>query len=113
MLSGLSIASARTVELAAETAVDSEKICGRLRGMLPVGVCVAAGAAVAAPLTARENLSLGPADAEQARQFVSGRAYAKRALAKLGVHSADLPISAQPRAGLAKRRGGEHQSCPG
>ena len=36
--------------------------------------------------------SLGPADAERVREFASGRAYAKRALATLGMHNVDLPI---------------------
>ena len=57
-----------------------------------VGVCVAAGPALTIPLTARERASLGAVDPNRAREFESGRAYAKRALAMLGVHNVDLPI---------------------
>lgn len=60
--------------------------------MVSVGVCVAAGSALAMPLTARELASLGTVDANRAREFESGRAYAKRALGMLGVHNVDLPI---------------------
>jgi 4'-phosphopantetheinyl transferase EntD len=92
MLSGQSIANAHAVDSVASSALDSEKICSGLRAMLPAGVCVAAGAAIAMPLSASEHLSLGPADAERVREFVSGRAYAKRALAMLGMDNVDLPI---------------------
>jgi 4'-phosphopantetheinyl transferase EntD len=60
--------------------------------MLPLGVCVAAGPALATPLTARESASLGTVDIHRAREFESGRAYAKRALHMLGVDNVDLPI---------------------
>lgn len=73
-------------------AMDSEKLCDTLRQMLPAGVCVAAGPAVAMSLTARERASLGSADAKRVCEFASGRAYAKRALAMLGLHNVDLPI---------------------
>jgi 4'-phosphopantetheinyl transferase EntD len=76
----------------AGTAMDSEELCDTLREMLSPGVCVAAGAAVATPLTAREHSSLGFADAERVREFANGRAYAKRALAILGMPNVDLPI---------------------
>ena len=72
--------------------MDSEKLCNTLREMLSADVCVAAGSALAMTLTARERESLGPADAERVREFESGRAYAKRALATLGMHNVDLPI---------------------
>ena len=72
--------------------MDSEKLCDTLREMLPAGVCVAAGPPIAMSLTAREQASLGPADAKRVREFESGRAYAKRALAMLGMHNVDLPI---------------------
>jgi hypothetical protein len=72
--------------------MDSEKLCNTLREMLSAGVCVAAGPPVAMPLTPRERESLGPADAKRVREFESGRAYAKRALATLGMHNVDLPV---------------------
>ncbi len=82
----------RAVGSLAGTAMDSEKLCNTLREMLSADVCVAAGPAVAMPLTARERETLGPADAERVREFESGRAYAKRALATLGMHNVDLPV---------------------
>ena len=72
--------------------MDSEKLCDTLREMLPAGVCVAAGPPIAMSLSARERASLGPADAKRVCEFESGRAYAKRALAMLGVHNVDLPV---------------------
>jgi hypothetical protein len=72
--------------------MDSEELCQRLRKMVPVGVCVAAGQALTTPLTAGERASLGTVDAFRAREFESGRAYAKSALRMLGVHGVDLPI---------------------
>ena len=86
------MANARNWVAVAGTEMDTEKLCNTLREMLLAGVCVAAGPAVAMPLTAREHSSLGPADAERVREFASGRAYAKRALATLGMHNVDLPI---------------------
>lgn len=64
----------------------------KLRDLLPAGVCVAAGEALATPLTARERASLGEVTPDRLREFESGRAYAKRALAALGVAETDLPI---------------------
>jgi 4'-phosphopantetheinyl transferase EntD len=72
--------------------MDSEKLSRALREMLPAGVCVAAGQHLAIPLTARERESLGAADVDRIREFESGRAYAKRALAMLGLLNVDLPI---------------------
>lgn len=72
--------------------MDTEELCRTLRKMVPVGVHVAAGQALATSLTARERASLGSVDACRAREFESGRAYAKRALHMLGIHGADLPI---------------------
>lgn len=72
--------------------MNSRDLCRELREMLPHGVQVAAGPALAAPLTANESASLGAVDGYRAREFASGRAYAKRALVMLGVGDADLPI---------------------
>ena len=72
--------------------MDSEKLSRTLREMIPVDVCVTAGQALAMPLTARERASLGAVDANRIREFESGRAYAKRALAMLGIRNVDLPI---------------------
>jgi 4'-phosphopantetheinyl transferase EntD len=72
--------------------VNGETLCRTLRELLPAGVCVAAGQALAAPLTERERESLGTVRAERMREFQSGRAYAKRALVMLGIHDADLPM---------------------
>jgi 4'-phosphopantetheinyl transferase EntD len=72
--------------------VNDETLCRTLRELLPNGVRVAAGQALAAPLTERERKSLGTVRAERMREFESGRAYAKRALAMLGVHDVDLPM---------------------
>ncbi len=72
--------------------MNEEELCWKLREMLPPCVCVAAGQALAIPLTARERASLGDADADRIREFESGRAYAKRALAMLGIDDVDLPI---------------------
>jgi 4'-phosphopantetheinyl transferase EntD len=72
--------------------MNGEELCRSLREMMPSGVCVAAGGPLAMPLTARERASLGAADAARIREFESGRAYAKRALAMLGIDDADLPI---------------------
>jgi len=72
--------------------MDSEKLSRTLREMMPVDVCVTAGQALAMPLTAHERASLGAVDANRIREFESGRAYAKRALAMLGICKVDLPI---------------------
>jgi 4'-phosphopantetheinyl transferase EntD len=72
--------------------MDSEKLSRTLREMMPVDVCVTAGEALAMPLTARERASLGAVDANRIREFESGRAYAKCALAMLGIRNVDLPI---------------------
>src|SRR5271165_6795043 len=72
--------------------MNGEELCGRLREMMPADVCVAAGRPLAMRLTARERASLGAADADRVREFESGRAYAKRALAMLGIDDVDLPI---------------------
>jgi len=72
--------------------MDSEKLSRTLREMMPVDVCVTAGQALAMPLTAHERASLGAVDANRVREFESGRAYAKRALAMLGICNVDLPI---------------------
>jgi 4'-phosphopantetheinyl transferase EntD len=67
-------------------------LCRTLRELVPTGVCVAAGQALATSLTVSERGSLGVVDAERTREFASGRAHAKRALAMLGIVNADLPI---------------------
>lgn len=72
--------------------MNSEALCQTLRELLPKGVCVAAGQALETPLTAPERDSLGIVRAERMREFQSGRAYAKRALAMLGIHDVDLPM---------------------
>jgi 4'-phosphopantetheinyl transferase EntD len=72
--------------------MDSAKLCRTLREMLPVSVCVTAGQTLEMPLTACERASLGAVEENRIREFGSGRAYAKRALAMLGMHNVDLPI---------------------
>jgi 4'-phosphopantetheinyl transferase EntD len=72
--------------------MNSGDLCRELREMLPRGVQVAAGPALAAPLTANESASLGAVDGYRACEFASGRAYARLALLMLGVSDADLPI---------------------
>ena len=72
--------------------MNGETLCRTLRELLPNGVCVAAGQGLTASLTERERESLGAVRAERMREFQSGRAYAKRALAMLGIHDVDLPM---------------------
>ena len=69
-----------------------ERVSRKLREMMSPGVCVAAGEAFAAPLTACERQSLGTVSTDRLREFESGRAYAKRALSMLGIDNIDLPI---------------------
>jgi 4'-phosphopantetheinyl transferase EntD len=71
--------------------MNSGDLCRELREILPRGVQVAAGPALATPLTANESASLGAVDGNRACEFASGRAYAKRALLMLGVRDVDLP----------------------
>jgi 4'-phosphopantetheinyl transferase EntD len=74
--------------------MDHQKFFRTFRGMLPPCICLTAGPPVndATPLTARESASAGPVDINRLRELESGRAYAKRALAMLGVHNAELAI---------------------
>jgi 4'-phosphopantetheinyl transferase EntD len=72
--------------------MNAEELSRKLREMVPTGVCVAAGRALAMPLTARERKSLGTVSTDRALEFASGRAYAKRALSMLGIDNVDLPI---------------------
>lgn len=72
--------------------MNSGDLCRELREMLPHRVQVAAGPALATPLTANESASLGAVDGHRAREFASGRTYAKRALLMLGMSDVDLPI---------------------
>jgi hypothetical protein len=72
--------------------MDIEKLCLTLNEMVPDGVFTAAGAEFAMPLTACERASLGDVNANRISEFATGRAYAKRALAKLGFGSIELPI---------------------
>ncbi len=62
---------------------------------MPVSVSVSAGALLehAIPLTACEIASAGRVEAERMREFESGRVYAKRALAMMGIVDVDLPIA--------------------
>jgi len=61
-----------------------------LRELVPASVCVAAGPLLVAQLTAHERNSIGPVNDCRLREFASGRIYAKRALAMLGVADAEL-----------------------
>ena len=72
--------------------MNDETLCQTLRALLPNGVCVAAGPALETPLTGPELESLGTVRTERMREFQSGRTYAKRALAMLGIHNVDLPM---------------------
>jgi 4'-phosphopantetheinyl transferase EntD len=63
-----------------------------LQGLLPPHACVVAGPLIDAPFTARERLSLGCASPHRRREFATGRAYAKQALAQLGFDDCDLPV---------------------
>jgi 4'-phosphopantetheinyl transferase EntD len=72
--------------------MDSEKLSRTLRDMMPFDVCVTAVRHLAMPLTARERASLGAVEANRFGEVESGRAYAKRALAMLGMRNVDLPI---------------------
>jgi 4'-phosphopantetheinyl transferase EntD len=75
--------------------MDGEKLSRALRDTMPLDVCVTAGQALAMPLTARERASLGAVEANRFGEFESGRAYAKRALAMLGMRNVDLPIGSR------------------
>lgn len=72
--------------------MDADKICQAFCRILPVGVCISAGPALSLQLTKRERLSLGIIDEPRLREFASGRAYAKQALAMLGMHNVELPL---------------------
>ncbi len=72
--------------------MNGETLCQTLRDFLPKGVCVAAGRALETPLTTLERESLGTVCAERMREFQSGRAYAKHALAMIGINNIDLPM---------------------
>jgi 4'-phosphopantetheinyl transferase EntD len=72
--------------------MNGEALCRTLQELVPTGVCVAAGTVLTTPLSVRERKSLGNVDAERIREFESGRAYAKCALAMLGFDNVDLPI---------------------
>jgi 4'-phosphopantetheinyl transferase EntD len=72
--------------------LDADKICQAFCRILPDAVCISAGPALSLQLTKRERLSLGIIDEPRLREFASGRAYAKEALAMLGVHNVELPL---------------------
>ena len=72
--------------------MDNAKVLRTLREMLPACIFVAAGPPLAMPLTARERDSAWHLDECRTREFESGRAYAKQALAMLGMQNVELPI---------------------
>jgi len=72
--------------------MNGDRVSQKLLEMMPADVCVAAGGALAMPLTERERQSLGTVGTRRLREFESGRAYAKRALSMLGIDNGDLPI---------------------
>jgi 4'-phosphopantetheinyl transferase EntD len=74
--------------------MDSQTILQAWHQMLPASVFVSAGPLLeyAVPLTARERASAGCVGERRMRELESGRAYAKRALAMLGIDDVDLPV---------------------
>lgn len=72
--------------------MNADDICRAFRRILPAAVRVVAGPAHSLQLTERERSSLGIVDAVRLREFASGRAYAKQALAMLGVDNVELPV---------------------
>jgi 4'-phosphopantetheinyl transferase EntD len=75
--------------------MDSRTFLEAWRDILPASVSVSAGALLqdAIPLTSRELASAGRVEAERMRELESGRVYAKRALALIGIKEVDLPIA--------------------
>ena len=66
-----------------------------VRTMLPATVCISAGPFLedAMPLTISERVSVGSIEEERMRELQNGRAYAKRALAMLGIQNVELPMA--------------------
>jgi 4'-phosphopantetheinyl transferase EntD len=66
------------------------------RALLPRDVAISAGPLLvdAPALTAREETSAGAMDGGRRLEFKTGRAYAKRALSKLGCGPVELPVGA-------------------
>ena len=66
------------------------------RALLPRDAAISAGPLLvdAPALTAREETSAGAMDAGRTLEFKTGRAYAKRALSKLGCGPVELPVGA-------------------
>ncbi len=75
--------------------MNSKAILRAWRELLPPEVCVSAGPILpnASPLTARERASAGSVSEGRLRELENGRAYAKRALAMLGIVRAELLIA--------------------
>jgi 4'-phosphopantetheinyl transferase EntD len=76
--------------------VDSGVLLQAWRSLLPEQVFVTAGPPLhkANPLTERELASAGPVGTHRLRELEIGRVYAKRALAMIGFHGVELPVSA-------------------
>jgi hypothetical protein len=75
--------------------MDSQLLLETWRDLLPASVSVSSGALLqdAIPLTLRELASAGRVEAARMRELESGRVYAKRALALMGIRNVDLPIA--------------------
>lgn len=70
--------------------VDIRQVKLALRELLPPEVYLSVGPSLNTPLTARELESLGSVEASRLREFESGRAHAKCALAMLGICDAEI-----------------------
>jgi 4'-phosphopantetheinyl transferase EntD len=70
------------------------KILDAWRQLLPRDVAISAGPLLddLPALTPREEASAGTMDASRTVEFKTGRAYAKRALSRLGLHHVELPV---------------------
>jgi 4'-phosphopantetheinyl transferase EntD len=76
--------------------MSNPEILEAWRGLLPRDVAISAGPLLidAPALTAREETSAGAMDASRTLEFKTGRAYAKRALSKLGCCPVELAVGA-------------------
>ena len=74
--------------------MNSEDVLGAWQKLLPPNISVSAGPILdyPSPLSLQECEFAGELSARRMQEFASGRTYAKRALALLGVTDANLPI---------------------
>jgi 4'-phosphopantetheinyl transferase EntD len=80
--------------LEGSTSIDVSGVCALLKSMLPAGFCVAAGPLLDGEPLDSERPSHSASQPSRIREFASGRAYARKALAELGIFDVAIPVGA-------------------